>query len=134
MNIQIPPIHEELLRRLNYYSLAAVLTDPSLQAMQLAFVSTVEQEEDISIKLHRPVLIKLSKLPEDEELFLVGKIQLRVLEHDKGLVLGKLEYGFDLIDGESLSYLPSLLYHLKLEGDICLDVVCIGYSISKQVK
>lgn len=134
MSQQVSQSQEELFRRLSYYSIESVLIDPVLRTMHISFVSTVEQEDDIVLKLARPILIKISKLPEDEELFLVGEIKLRILEDDRVLVLNELQFGFKLTDEVSVSDLPTRLYHFHLEGHMCLDVVCVAFSISRQVK
>jgi len=121
---------EDLLERLRYYSLASLKLEVEVQNIHLNFVSTVEGEEDVSIKLFDPLLVKISRTSDDEGPFLVGNISLTALsrEEEKDL-MDKLGYCFREPDTDSQPAFTKQLFHFFLEGSICIDVVCEGHSM-----
>jgi len=90
---------------------------------------------DTSIEFYQLVHHVISqpvKSDSEESCFWVGNAEIRELAEDKSQILSGLSYPFQnqagLVDTGSSS-----LFYFRLEGDICIQVVCGSYKIFQQL-
>lgn len=120
----------EVLERLRYYALSAIELEEDLRRAKLTFVSTVDGEPDIAIELPEPLFVKISRTPDDDAPYLVGDIRITALDPDEeNRLLTTLNYSFRQDDTNVVPSFGKQLFHLSMEGSICLDIVCQDYSI-----
>ncbi|MBW4630988.1 MAG: hypothetical protein KME30_03510 [Iphinoe sp. HA4291-MV1] len=89
---------------------------------------------DAKIELYRIFHLVLSQpLNSDDEdfCFWVGEVELRKVEESGNQILSTLSYPFKNPNG-SIETGSSLIY-FRLEGDICLEVVCENYKIFQEI-
>jgi hypothetical protein len=85
---------------------------------------------DVIVKLYQVVHSLISKDPDDQDsCFFIGDLFINSL-NDGGLeLLSDLKYGFRDPNGEVSSYPSRSLWHLHIEGGICIDLVFCAYEV-----
>lgn len=125
-----PSEKEQIFERLRYYALAAVEMDAEVKSIKLNFVSTTDGEEDLRIEFFEPLLIKLSRTPDDDGPYLIGDLTLEALSLDEEKkLMERLGYYFRDPDTNNPPSFGRQLFHFFLEGAICIDIVFEDYSI-----
>ena len=69
----------------------------------------------------------------EESCFWVGNAELRQLTEDKSQILSALSYPFQNQTG-TIETGSSSLFYFRLEGDICIQIVCGSYKIFQQLE
>jgi hypothetical protein len=92
------------------------------------------QEYDVVIQLFQIVHFVLSKDPDDNDPFYVGRIDLTVIENGGKEILSSLLYPFRDRTGSVASYPSRSLFHLHIEGGVCIEAVCGSYQVFQEIK
>lgn len=116
------------LERLPAAQLSGTDLDANLFSLKLNFVFAPE-EHNIIIELLNLVSFSASRTPDDEGCYNVYQVSLDLLEDGGEKALTLLGYAFKGKDDKVFSYLGRRLFHFRLEGDVCLDVVCTSYRV-----
>jgi hypothetical protein len=124
---------ELLANKLKRSSLVGCTIDSSNFSFALEFSFGLGRT-DVVVKLYQIVHSLISKNPDDQEsCFFVGNLFITPL-YDGGLeALSSLKYSFNDANGGILTYPSRPLWHLHLEGGICLDVVFGAYQILQEI-
>lgn len=69
----------------------------------------------------------------DESCFWVGNLELKKLEADQSQILSSLSYPFQNQAG-LIKVGSSPLFYFRLEGDICIQLICGSYKIFQQLE
>jgi len=108
--------------------------DPDLLSLRLDF--SFEPGEITSVELLNIHHILLSHDPtcDDGRSFIVLEISLNSIEEKKRKdLLNSLGYMFIYNEGSEPPFQKGELYHLRIEGDICMEIVCSSIRILKQI-
>jgi hypothetical protein len=124
---------ESLADKLKKSSLMSCTIDSSNFSFTLEF-SLGGGETDIIIKLYQIIHSSISKDPDEQEsCFFVGDFSVTPLSDGGHDVLSYLKHSFRDPNGEVSSYPSRPLWHLHVEGGICLDFVFGAYEIFQAV-
>jgi hypothetical protein len=130
MTTTITPNLTTFLEDLKSADLVGISFLPRTLGLRLDFTFGPEAN-DIAIELYKIVHLVLSQPinPDDEGYcFWVGEVEIKTLPNDGSQLLSDLSYHFTnqkkIIDADLSSK-----FYFRLEGDICIDVVCGRYQI-----
>jgi hypothetical protein len=129
----IPPNIKSLLAGLRKSQLMDILLDPTKLYVRLTFTVGIQGLNTV-IQLFQVAHFVLSKEPDDEGSFFVGAIDLIPLKDGGKEVLSSLQYAFREEDGSAASYPSCSLFYFRVQGGICIDVVCKSYQIFQEIK
>lgn len=127
----IPQNIQFLLNSLSKSQLVGISFE--LTGVRLEFTSGI-QGSDVIIQLFQVVHFMLSKDPDEQETFYVGRIDLTPLEKGGKEILSALLYPFKERDGTVVSYPSHPLFHLHIEGGVCIEAVCGSYQVFQEIK
>jgi hypothetical protein len=117
--------HKYLIDKISHCQISQVVLEPTQLWLRLEFIDPIDLKE-IVLELDKMAYFSLSKTSDDEDgAYVILEAKLSSVNDSLGL-LSKLNYGF--ISSPQINLLESI-YHLHIEGDICLDVVCESYKI-----
>lgn len=133
MTENISPNIQALLKYLRKSQLVGISFEPTKLSMRLEF-TVGSQGDDIVIQLFQIIHLVLSKDPDDNKIFYVGEINLIPIENGGKEILSFLLYPFRERDGSVASYPSQSLFHLHIEGGICIEVICGSYQVFQELK
>lgn len=129
----ISPNIQSLLKYLRKSQLIGISFEPIKLSAHLEF--TVGSEGyDVIIQLFQIVHFMLSKYPYDNENFYSGEIDWTSIKDGGKEVLSSLLYPFKEQDGSLASYPSRSLFHLHIEGGVCIEAVCESYQVFQEIK
>lgn len=117
--------HKCLIDKISHCQISQFVLEPTKLWLRLEFIDPIDLKE-IVLELYKMAYFSLSKTSDDEDgAYVILEAELLSV-NDSLELLSKLNYGF--ISSPQINVLDSL-YHLHIEGDICLDVVCESYKV-----
>ena len=122
-----------MLNYLRRSQLIGISLEPNELSARLEFTFG-SQEYDVVIQLFQIVHFVLSKDPDDNAPFYVGRVNLTLLENGGKEILFSLLYPFREQDGRGTSYPSRSLFHLQIEGGVCIEAVCGSYQVFQEIK
>jgi len=126
-------IKTELLQELSHYQITGISLEPS-QLWLRVDLTCGPDKPDIAIEMHNIAQISLSKTPDDEDsCYLIGKVAITPYQDGGKAILTKLGYAFYDERGEVMAS-TTKAFHIRIEGDMCLNVVCQATNSSKRFK
>jgi hypothetical protein len=126
------------LEDLKSADLIGISLTPQPLTLRLDFTFGAEMY-DISLEFHHLVHQVISQPvnsdPSDpeESCFWVGNVELREIGAEQSQILSSLSYPFQDQAG-TVQTSSSSLFYFRLEGDICIQVVCGSYKIFQQLE
>jgi len=121
--------HKYLIDKIPYCQISQFIMESTKLWLRLEFIDPTDLKE-IVLELYKIAYFSLSKTLNDEDgTYVVLEAKLSSINNSLEL-LSKLNYGF--INDPQLVLKKT--YHLHIEGDICLDVVCESYKIFEKSK
>lgn len=124
---------QSLLKYLKRSQLVGISVEPSNLSITLEFTHGT-QGCNVIIKVFQVVHFIISKDPDDNDVFYVGNINLITIEDGGKEILSSLLYPFTEQDGGVGIYPSRCLFHLHIEGGICIEVVCGSYQIFQEIE
>jgi hypothetical protein len=131
----ITPNLTTFLEDLKSADLVGISLNPQNLGLHLDFTFGPEFDDAV-IELYPIVHLVLSQPlnPDDEEIcFWVGEVELKKIEKNAPEILSALSYPFQDQNGTINANSSSLIY-FRLEGDICLEVICVNYKTFQKSK
>ena len=122
-----------MLDYLRRSQLIGISLEPTELSARLEFTYG-SQEYDVVIQLFEIIHFVLSKDPDDNAPLYVGRIDLTVIENGGKEILSSLLYPFREQDGSVTSYPSRSLFHLHIEGGVCIEAVCGSYQVFQEIK
>ena len=109
------------------------IVDFKINATDLSVKITflIEEKNKYTLLLNNVLILKYSRSLDDESPYQIYECSINeVLDGGKDL-FEKLDYGFSQIDNSAnkFIYQDKRLFHIFLEGDICIDVVCADIKL-----
>ena len=131
--VSISEKHQKILNNLKSSSLAEIYMDPTTLSLRLNFTYGPDGK-DISIVFFHIAHMTISKILDDEDgVFNISEISINGIKDGGSDLLKKLGYMFQ--DGNGvLTYPEEKLFHLYIEGDVCMEVICGNYKILQEIK
>ncbi|QDL11087.1 hypothetical protein DP113_27110 [Brasilonema octagenarum UFV-E1] len=133
MTISIAQNITTFLEDLKSADLIGISLLPQNVGLRLEFTFGPESG-DAKIELYRIVHLVISQpLNTDDEdfCFWVGEVELKKIEEGESQILSALSYPFK--DSKGSIETDSSLIYFRLEGDICVEVVCGNYKIFQEI-
>ena len=132
--MDVPKAIKQKISGLREYQLARMYVGPLLDALILEFTRCSEGA-DVTVELSQIAHIQVSKTLDDEDgCYLVHEANIERVTDGGTSVLTSLGYRIRDEDGSVFSYPSQSMYHLHLEGDVCIEVVCGHYQVYEAVK
>ena len=129
MNKAVEKLNSELVRLANY-ELFFVEFLPTCSGIRLKFSYGGAKASISELILYNAVQLSISRTPDTEESsYYVGEIALKKLSDGGQVLLRKFGHSFLEQNGEIAKYQDIPLYHIHIEGEICIDVVCSNVTL-----
>ena len=124
---------EAFLKSYENSFLSVFIIQPEVKRVEL-HLGFSPNEKGAILKLNNVIHLKSSKTFDAVEgPFYVGEMKMvRLNDGDEGILVA-LQYPFHGSNGKIVPYPNQALFHFHLEGEMILDIICVGYEIFKQV-
>jgi hypothetical protein len=122
----------ELVQELSNYQITGISLEPSQLWLRVE-LTCGSHKPDVTLEMHNIAQISISKTPDDEDsCYFAGEVTITPCDDGGKSILTQLGYAFSNRKGEVMA-MSSNAFHIHIEGDICLDVVCQTYKLLKEI-
>ena len=123
---------KKLLKQLSHFQLYKVSFVETNWSVNLTFVFD-NNTKDIIIELFNIIHLTMSKTIDDNDgCYMVGEVTITRVNDGGAKILSSLRYPLKNLDQNVLYYRSRSLFHLHLEGDMCLDIICGDFTIGQK--
>ncbi len=128
-------VTDQLLRDVNNRHIAEMSVDPLRGIVRLRLVIGEVRNDDIFLTLQKVAYISTACNPDDIEdldaLAFIADLRFYSLVDGGAAILASLNYPLLNLEGGVRAYPGTLRYYIHMEGDICADIVCGSYHVSR---
>jgi|GEM_PF-5764379 len=107
--------------------------DPDLFSLRLDFAFDPNEVTSVELLNIYHILLSNDPVGNDGRSFLTFEISFNRLNENRKDVLDSLGYMFEYNKERDKNFLGNEIYHLRIEGEICMHVICANVRILKQL-